>query len=243
MRLTDNDIRHLFKFGMGMQRLDEAHHLPIHGRVEPHPDNPDWINLWVADGANTVLPRDVEHDGIGGYLFNDPWGGHRRVFPLPEAEEVSFGAWDMATEVDEERDGAADRELSLHSGGVPSPTASDAVVPPTAMEYLLVHYGLDGYAWGVWRTPIEYHYGDDAQDMFARGVSIVESWDDVTPWPEWIDSIAWNSPDPESRWDMFKSDQPVDLMDLLSQIRGGLTHAEHILTHGDQAQSTDHERD
>lgn len=135
MRLTDNDILHLFKFGMGMQRLDEERDIPIHGMVEPHPDNPDWINLWITDGANTVLPRDVEHDGTGGYLLNDPWGGRKRVFPLPEAEEVSFGSWDKT---DEGRAAAADREPSLRPEKMLSETDTEAVVPAPTMEYFLV---------------------------------------------------------------------------------------------------------
>lgn len=231
MRLTDEDLDHLFKFGMGMQRLDHAGEQPWYGRVEPHEENLDWINLWLTEGANTVLPREVEHDGIGGYLFTDPWGGRRRVFPLPEAEGVSSGS---ANRVVEDRETVARGMNSLSPEHATSAARLEA--SKTRMQCFLVHFGSDRYPLGVWATPTDYFYGTEAQDSIGLGRTVVESWDGVASWPEWVDFIAWNPPVSVDRWDMYKHDDPISPKDLLSQLRGGLTHSEYMLTYGDSTE-------
>jgi hypothetical protein len=89
MWLTDNDLRHLFRFGMAIQRADDPEDIPMRGLAKPHPENPDWFDLWVTDGANTVFARDVEPDGTGGYL-NDRLGIAYRFFPVPESQKIVF---------------------------------------------------------------------------------------------------------------------------------------------------------
>ena len=223
MRLTNEDLKHLFKFGMGMQRLDEDGSHPVRGIAEPHGENREWISLWITDGANTVLPRDVEHDGIGGYLFTDPWGGRRRLFPLPEAERVSFGSGKEGSNAARDHHATSDEKPSPGPQVMPGATAIQETASSTEMKYFLVHYARDGYPLGVWRSPSEYFYGSDAQDKISTGKEAVESWDGTGSWAEWIDSIAWNPPDSMNRWDMFKSDEPVVLEELLAQLRGTQT--------------------
>lgn len=60
MILTDEDLKKIF--GLGASIVDEGDEdaLPVRGKLEPHDENPEWMNLWVTDGANTVLLREVE---------------------------------------------------------------------------------------------------------------------------------------------------------------------------------------
>lgn len=93
MKLTDDDLTNLFPHGMSVTQ--ESHVpgdnpedvTPLRGIVTPHDENPDWFNLWITDGANTVFTREVEPDGAGGFM-NDRLGVAYRFFPLPESRKV-----------------------------------------------------------------------------------------------------------------------------------------------------------
>ena len=63
MKLTDEDLKKIFPFGASIVDQGNEDALPIWGKLEPHEENPDWMNLWITDGANTVLPREVEPEG------------------------------------------------------------------------------------------------------------------------------------------------------------------------------------
>lgn len=88
MRLTDEDLRSLFPHGMLVFREDQrgegesVDDMPLHGSVGPHHENPDWFNLWITDGANTVFTREVQPEGDGSYL-NDRLGVAYRFRPVP----------------------------------------------------------------------------------------------------------------------------------------------------------------
>ncbi|MFJ4046672.1 hypothetical protein ACIPV2_13110 [Microbacterium sp. NPDC089987] len=93
MKLTDDDLTSLFPYGMSVTQEshvpgdDPEDVIPLRGIVTPHDENPDWFNLWITDGANTVFTREVEPDGTGGYM-NDRLGVAYRFFPLPESRQV-----------------------------------------------------------------------------------------------------------------------------------------------------------
>ncbi|MEJ6554641.1 hypothetical protein PQI51_06365 [Microbacterium esteraromaticum] len=151
MRFTDGDLRHLFRFGIAMQKLDEHDGSLWCGIAKPHPENRDWIALWITDEMNTVVPREVEPDELGGYTFVDPWGGRRRIFPLPEARRVSFGTWDGTLSELRRGDDAGSSPGAPASGS----NLVEAEHPAPEMAYFLIHYALNGYAWGVWGSPNE----------------------------------------------------------------------------------------
>lgn len=229
MRLTDGDLQHLFRFGMAMQRLDERDEFLLRGRAEPHPDNRDCINLWVTEGANSVLPREVEPDDLGGYRFTDAQGGRRRIFPLPEAQRVSFGTWDGAFASSDTTPGDDTDSSAQHGASGPGLADEDHRSPE--MVYFLVHYALNQYPWGVWRSPSENYYGDNAHPIVIQhGTDIVASRDVGLSWPEWIDSIASNPPGTQDRWDMYKTTEPEQLDTLLTRLQGGQTYAQWVLS-------------
>ena len=60
MMLSDKDLKKIFPFGASIVDEENEDATPIRGRLEPHAENPEWMDLWVADGANTVLVREVE---------------------------------------------------------------------------------------------------------------------------------------------------------------------------------------
>ena len=60
MILTDKDLKTIFALGASIVDKDDGDALPVRGKLEPHEENPEWMNLWVTDGGNTVLPREVE---------------------------------------------------------------------------------------------------------------------------------------------------------------------------------------
>lgn len=60
MILTDEDLKKTFKHGASLVDKEDEDALPVWGSLEPHDENPEWMNLWVTDGANTVLTREVE---------------------------------------------------------------------------------------------------------------------------------------------------------------------------------------
>lgn len=227
MRLTDGDLEHLFCFGMAMQRLDERDGAPWHGIAKPHAENPDWIDLWITDEMNTVLPRDVEPDDLGGYTFTDPSGGRRRIFPLPEAQRVSFGSsGDAFTCNDPMPVGGVTEHLVVDALAVRPPEDGR---PAPEMAYFLVHYAPNDYPWGVWRSPTESFYGDEAHpSAVERGAEIMARRDEKLDWLEWIDFLTWSPPQTDDRWDMFKSTEPEQLDELLGRLRGGKTYAEWV---------------
>ena len=63
MILTDEDLKKLFPFGASIVDKEDEDALPIRGKLLPHQENPEWMDLWVTDGANTVLTREVEAEG------------------------------------------------------------------------------------------------------------------------------------------------------------------------------------
>jgi len=63
MMLSDKDLKKIFSLGASIVDEEDDDATPIRGRLEPHAENPEWMDLWVADGANTVLPREVEPVG------------------------------------------------------------------------------------------------------------------------------------------------------------------------------------
>lgn len=94
MMLTDDDLKKLFPFGMSAVEEDSEDANPIRGIARPHPDNLEWFDLWVTDGANTVFPREVEKaddvdEGGVGYLV-DRLGTVYRLVPVPEDRKVVF---------------------------------------------------------------------------------------------------------------------------------------------------------
>lgn len=101
---------------MAMQKLDERDESLWRGLAEPHPENPDWIDLWITYEMNTVVPRDVEPDDLGGYTFLDQWGDRRRIFPLPEALRVSFGTWEGTVSEARRGDDTGSSPAALVSG-------------------------------------------------------------------------------------------------------------------------------
>lgn len=101
------------------------------------------------------------------------------------------------------------------------------------MEYLLVHYAANGFPWGIWRSPDENVYDGAHPAVIEQARRAVADCDPNVPWPEWIDTIAWNPPEHSSRWDMYKTDEPVELEELLRNLRGGLSYAEYVLMNGD----------
>lgn len=92
MRLTDQDLATIFKHGVSVTQEshpigdDREDVVPLRGTVAPHDENPDWFNVWVTDGANSVFTREVEPDGRGGYI-NDRLGVTFRFFPLPKSQK------------------------------------------------------------------------------------------------------------------------------------------------------------
>ncbi|MBS1673880.1 MAG: hypothetical protein JSS74_07940, partial [Actinobacteria bacterium] len=234
-----NSSGYLFNFGIllilpGCQEppSNQGRDTEWRGVAKPHPENPDWFNLWIVEEMNTVLPREVESDGTGGYLFTLPGGERRRIFPLSEAEQVSFGVPRGLFSVPEDHESnyvvpPADLPGVLH---IPSREKNPASVE---MKYMLVHYARNGYPWGIWRSPDDYFYGDDAHPVkVQRGRELVAGRGAALSWPEWIDSVAWNPPDEQDRWDLLKSDEPIDLERQLRAIRGGLTYADYALAYG-----------
>ena len=60
MILSDEDLKKIFGLGASIVDKEDEDAEPIRGILQPHDENPEWMNLWVADGANTVLTREVE---------------------------------------------------------------------------------------------------------------------------------------------------------------------------------------
>lgn len=93
MKLTDDDLRTIFKFGISITQEshvpgdDPEDVIPLRGTVEPHEENPDWFNVWVTEGANSVFTRQVEPDGTGAFM-NDRLGITFKFFPLPEERRI-----------------------------------------------------------------------------------------------------------------------------------------------------------
>ncbi len=94
MMLTDDDLKKLFPFGMAVVEEDSEDATPTRGLPRPHVGNPEWFDLWITDGANTVFPREVEpasdvEDGGVGYMC-DRLGTMYRLVPVPESQKVVF---------------------------------------------------------------------------------------------------------------------------------------------------------
>lgn len=86
MILTDEDLKKIFRFGASIVDVEDDDALPIRGKLEPHEENPDWMNLWVTDGANTVLVRQVEPEGD--HYIIDHHGRPHSLVALPEDRKV-----------------------------------------------------------------------------------------------------------------------------------------------------------
>ncbi len=78
MILTDKDLKTVFPYGASIVDQEDEDALPLRGKLEPHDENPEWMNLWVTDGANTVLPREVEEEG-GHYVIQHHGRPHTLV--------------------------------------------------------------------------------------------------------------------------------------------------------------------
>ena len=88
MRLTDDDLKKIFPYGASLVDERDEDAIPLRGLVEPHDENPEWMNLWVTEGANSVLVRDVED--LGGRYRIDHWGRPHILIALPEDRRVVF---------------------------------------------------------------------------------------------------------------------------------------------------------
>lgn len=88
MILTDEDLKKIFQFGASLVDEENEDAVPLRGKLEPHDENPDWMNLWIADGANTVLLREVERVGEGKSYRIQHWDRPHILVPVDESRKV-----------------------------------------------------------------------------------------------------------------------------------------------------------
>lgn len=195
MQLSDDDLARLFVFGMAIQRLDDPDDVPMRGEVMPHPENPAVFWFRMHGVGDTWYPREVEPDGLGGYTFTDPWGARRRISPLPKSEKL----WWIDRDT---RRGHEENDAAPPAGmpDAPRTLRREEDSTPVEVAYFLVHYARDGYPWGVWQSPDECFYGDDAPPATVRrGAEVVLERDTDLSWREWIDFLAWTPSDDYTR--------------------------------------------
>lgn len=89
MRLTDQDLATIFKYGMSVTKLDDPDEddIPLRGVVEPARDDDDAFAFFINEFAGTWYSREVEPDGTGGYIVDTNWGEKLRLFPIPESQK------------------------------------------------------------------------------------------------------------------------------------------------------------
>ena len=86
MILTDEILKKSFKFGASLVDDADEDAVPVHGLLQPNPDDADTLDLWITDGANTVLSREVEQHGEG-YTIKHHGKAHT-LLPLPKEKAV-----------------------------------------------------------------------------------------------------------------------------------------------------------
>ncbi len=86
MILSDKDLKKLFPFGASLVDQENEDAIPLRGLLEPHDENPEWMNLWVVDGGNSVLPREVEPEGD--HYIVQHWDRPHVLVALPESKRV-----------------------------------------------------------------------------------------------------------------------------------------------------------